>query len=302
MNLLPRQPLPISERGLTWGLLLLNGLLIALMLALAKVATSQGLPAASYAFWQTLIAGTLLLVFTGGLKKLFSRQLTRYFLVSGLTGISIPNVIAFYLVTRLGAGFTGIMYALPPLFTFLLALSIRLEKPVWSRFAGFGIAALACSWIMSQRHTEMSLVSPLWFGLGLLIPLMLSIGNIYRSIAWPKDAKPTTLAAGTLLTSTLTLAVFAQSTGTPLLPDLFDSNMIAILTLQGGLTALAYLCAFELQKRSNPVFYSQLGVIAALFGLMIGALWFKESYSFGIWVGALFVVFGLKLGARRVEN
>ncbi|WP_049762656.1 DMT family transporter [Saccharophagus degradans] len=302
MNILLRQPLPISEKVLTWGLLLLNGLLIALMLALAKTATSQGLPAASYAFWQTLIAGTLLLVFSGGQKKHFSRQLMPYFLVSGLTGIAIPNVIAFYLVTRLGAGFTGIMYALPPLFTFLLALTLRLEKLAWTRFAGLGMAVLACSWIVSQRHEEMGLVNPLWFGLGLLIPFMLSIGNIYRSIAWPKDAKPTTLAAGTLLTSALTLAVFARSTGTDLLPDLLDSNLFAILALQGGLTALTYLCAFELQKRSNPVFYSQLGVVAALFGLMIGALWFKESYSFGIWIGALFVVLGLKLGARRVEN
>ncbi|MDO6422453.1 DMT family transporter [Saccharophagus degradans] len=302
MNILPRRKSPISEEVLTWGLLLLNGLLISLMLALAKTATSQGLPAASYAFWQTLIAGTLLLVFSGGQKKHFSRQLTRYFIVSGLTGIAIPNLIAFYLVTRLGAGFTGIMYALPPLFTFLLALILRLEKPVWTRFAGLGIAVLACSWIVSQRHAEMGLVSPVWFGLGLLIPLMLSIGNLYRSIAWPKHAKPTTLAAGTLLTSSLALAVFAGSTGTELLPDLFDSNMFLILALQGGLTALTYLCAFELQKRSNPVFYSQLGVVAALFGLMIGALWFKESYTFGIWIGALFVVLGLKLGARRAEN
>lgn len=295
MNLLLWQQLPVSEKALTWGLLLLNGFLIALMLALAKTATSQGLPAASFAFWQTLIAGSILLLASGGQKGNFSRQLTHYFLVSGLTGIAIPNLIAFYLVTRLGAGFTGIMYALPPLFTFLLALSLRLEKPLWTRFAGLGIAVLACSWIVLQRHAEMGSVSPMWFALGLVIPLMLSIGNIYRSIAWPQDAKPATLAAGTLLTSALTIAAFAQSIGTELLPDPLDSSVFVILGSQGVLTALTYLCAFELQKRSNPVFYSQLGIIAALFGLLIGALWFKESYSLGIWIGALLVLLGLKV-------
>ncbi|MEZ5507760.1 MAG: DMT family transporter [Gammaproteobacteria bacterium] len=289
---------PFSPDILTWGLLLLNGLLIALMLALAKTVTARGMPAASYAFWQTLIAGTVLLAFAVGSRQRFTRRLIPYFVISGLTGIAIPNVIAFHLVTRLGAGFTGIMYALPPLFTFLLALTMGLEKPVWNRFAGLGVAVLACSWMVVQRHAEMGDASPLWFALGLVIPLMLSIGNIYRSIAWPADAKPATLAAGTLLTSTAVLAVFAQSTGTELMPDLINTNMLAAMILQGLLTALTYLCAFQLQKRSNPVFYSQLGIVAALFGLMIGVLWFNESYSPGIWIGALIVLLGLKLSAR----
>ena len=55
----------IPPQSVVWGLLLANGFLIALMLALAKAATSQGMPAITYAFWQTLIAGAVLLVWRG---------------------------------------------------------------------------------------------------------------------------------------------------------------------------------------------------------------------------------------------
>ncbi|MGB1838252.1 MAG: EamA/RhaT family transporter, partial [Marinobacter adhaerens] len=98
----------IPPQSVVWGLLLANGFLIALMLALAKAATSQGMPAITYAFWQTLIAGAVLLVCAGKGRSLLEPRLGRYFLISGLTGIAIPNAIGFYLVTKLGAGFTGI--------------------------------------------------------------------------------------------------------------------------------------------------------------------------------------------------
>ena len=144
----------IPPQSVVWGLLLANGFLIALMLALAKAATSQGMPAITYAFWQTLIAGAVLLVCAGKGRSLLEPRLGRYFLISGLTGIAIPNVIGFYLVTKLGAGFTGIMYALPPIFTFLLATSIGLEKRSWIKLTGLSIAVVACACIRAFFMTE----------------------------------------------------------------------------------------------------------------------------------------------------
>lgn len=289
----------IPPQALVWGLLLANGFLIALMLALAKAATSQGMPAITYAFWQTLIAGTLLLVCTQKRRSLLERRLTRYFLISGLTGIAVPNVIGFYLVTKLGAGFTGIMYALPPIFTFLLAASMGLEKRSWIKLTGLSIAVVACAWIVLQRHSEISSPNVLWFAMGLVIPAMLSIGNVYRSVAWPADVKPMILAAGTLLASAATLGLFAGLTGTSIFPETTGLQLVGIVGIQGLLTSLTYLCAFELQRRSNPVFYSQLGAVAAVFGLVIGVIWFRENYSLTIWLGAFLVILGLRISNRR---
>lgn len=293
-----KQRLAFPPQTVVWGLLVANGFLIALMLALAKAATAQGVPAITYAFWQTLIAGSVLLLCSAKLRAIFERRLTTYFLISGLTGIAIPNATAFYLVTKLGSGFTGIMYALPPIFTFLIATSMGLEKRSWAKLTGLSVAVFACTWIVLQRHSEMPQADIMWFALGLLIPAMLSIGNVYRSVAWPGETKPMTLAAGTLLASAASLGLFAQLTRTPLISGDFGHQFIGVIILQGLLTALTYFCAFELQKRSNPVFYSQLGAVAAVFGLIIGVVWFNEQYSLSIWLGALTVIVGLKLSNR----
>ncbi|WP_226610533.1 DMT family transporter [Marinobacter nauticus] len=288
-----RFSLPLQ--AVLWGLLLINGFLIALMLALAKAATSLGLPAVAYAFWQTLIAGVVLLLCSGERRAIHQARFARYFLVSGLTGIAVPNAIGFFLVTKLGAGYTGIMYALPPIFTFLLAWGLGLENRNWLKLAGLSIAVMACGWIVVQRHAEMSNASPLLFVLGLAIPVMLSVGNVYRSVAWPAKAKPMILAAGTLLASALALALFAAMTNTELLPSGTSPQLIGILMLQGLLTALTYLVAFELQRRAGPVFYSQLGAVAAVFGLLIGVVWFREQYSAAIWLGVFLVILGLRI-------
>ncbi|MDX1757067.1 MAG: DMT family transporter [Marinobacter sp.] len=293
------QRLPPPPLGVVWGLLLINGLLIALMLALSKVATAQGMPATTYAFWQTLIAGLILLVRAVPIRAMVEKRLMVYFFISGLTGIAIPNVTAFYLVAKLGTGFTGIMYALPPIFTFLMATSMGLEQRNWRRLSGLSIAVLACGWIILQRHANMGQSEPLWYALGLLIPSMLSVGNIYRAVAWPSRATPMTLAAGTLLASAAALALFAQLTGTPLIARDASPNLLTILAVQGVLTALAYLCAFEIQKRATPVFFSQLGAVAAVFGLIIGVAWFKEQYSLTIWLGVLLVILGLRMSNRQ---
>ena len=289
----------IPSQTVIWGLLLANGFLIALMLALAKAATSQGMPAITYAFWQTLIAGAVLLLCAGKRRSLLESRLSRYFLISGLTGIAIPNAIGFYLVTKLGAGFTGIMYALPPVFTFLLAAGMGLEKRSWRKLTGLSIAVVACAWIVLQRHSEISSPNALWFAMGLIIPAMLSIGNVYRSVAWPANVTPMILASGTLLASAATLGLFACLTETPMFPNGAGFELVGIVVSQGLLTALTYLCAFELQRRSNPVFYSQLGAVAAMFGLLIGVIWFKESYSLTIWLGALLVILGLRISNRE---
>lgn len=291
-------PQKSSRPRVVYLLLAVNGFLIALMLSLAKNATALGVSPIAYAFWQTLIAGMILLMFSTGKGLRIDRHILFYCIVSGLTGIAVPNAIAFFLVGKIGAGFTGIMYALPPVFTLLIAVSIGLERLGISRFFGLLIAVMACIWIVRQRHDQVGVAAPLWYALGLVIPIMLSIGNVFRSVAWPSGIKAMPLASMTLLAASLPLAMLAKFSEVELYRPDTSAYVLALLCLQGGLTALTYLCAFELQKRSDPVFYSQLGAVAAVFGLLIGIVWFKESYSIDIWLGVLLVIVGLRVSNR----
>tara|TARA_R110002167_G_scaffold21306_2_gene77651 strand:+ start:309 stop:1256 length:948 start_codon:yes stop_codon:yes gene_type:complete len=293
-----KQAVHVPQHQIVIGLLLLNGFLIALTLAFAKEVTSQGVSPISYAFWQTFIAGSILLSASLRDRIRLNRSIILYFVISGLSGIAIPNVVAFFLVGKLGAGFTSIMFALPPIFTFLLSASLGLEKLKLLRLIGLLIAVLACTWIIFQRHSQIGEGSILWYIMGVVIPVMLSIGNVYRSVAWPKGMKSRPLAAGTLIASALSLSVFGKLTNVEFFDQDISLNVHGLILVQGLLTAINFFCAFELQKRSNPVFYSQLGTVAAIFGLLIGIVWFNEAYSLSIWLGVFFVIFGLRVSNK----
>lgn len=288
----------VPQHQIVIGLLLLNGFLIALTLAFAKEVTSKGISPISYAFWQTFIAGCILLFVSLRDRIRLDRSIVLYFVISGLSGIAIPNVVAFFLVGKLGAGFTSIMFALPPIFTFLLSALLGLEKLKLLRLIGLLIAVLACTWIIFQRHSQIGEGGIHWYVMGIVIPVMLSIGNVYRSVSWPKGIKSMPLAAGTLLASALSLNVFGKLINVEFVSQDISLDVHGLILVQGLLTALNFFCAFELQKRSNPVFYSQLGTVAAIFGLLIGIVWFNEAYSLSIWLGVFSVIFGLRVGNR----
>lgn len=262
--------------------------------------TSAGIHPVVYAFWQCFLAGSLLLFCSVSRKTVATHQLLnlnifKYCLISGFTGIAVPNAIAFLLINKLGSGFTGIMYALPPVFTFFISILVGMNRFKMHRLFGLSIAVMACIWIMLERHQTVLVISAYWFALGLVIPVMLSIGNVYRSKARPKAMNAMPLAAGTLLSASFLLGLYGHVAGLSFVANSMSISILLLISLQGILTAATFLCSFELQKGSNPVFYSQLGSIGAVFGLLIGVLWFDEHYSISDWVGVLVLLAGLRV-------
>ncbi len=283
-----------------FALLLFNGSLIALMLPLARLATDAGIPPAVYAFWQTLGAGALLaLLSLRHLARTANHKVLRYCLVTGATGVAFPNALAFFVVGKIGPGFASTLYAFPPIFTLLFALMIRLEGPNLQRAGGIALACLGCFWIVWVQLDVISVTTLHWYLLGLAVPVSLAVGNVYRSIAWPAGLPPVTLAAGMMLAASAWLLGYIAFEGSAILPASAGSGAYGLVALQMVLTALTYLGFFELQKRSNAVFLSQMGCIAALVGLLIGKWYFDEQYAFGVWVGVLVVLAGLWLTNAR---
>jgi len=291
----------VSKRSVSivnTGLLTLTGMLIATMLALSNLVTSSGVHPLVYAFWQTVVAGSILLMVSVRFRSGINRRVIIYYVLSALAGIVIPNTSAFYLVTKLGAGFVGILYALPPVFTFLFAVALGIERTSLTKFVGLSLAVTACISIVLLRHLQLENVTWHWYMLGFLIPISLSIGNIYRSVAWPKGLDARTLAAGTLLAASTAIALFAEGMNVDLYTPSISTGYRWVIVGQGLLTALTYFCTFELQRRSNPVFYSQIGAVAAVFGLFIGVFFLGERYSAGIWFFVVIVIIGLRIANR----
>lgn len=281
-------------------LLVATGSTLGLAPPFAKLATSAGIPAIAFAFWQYGLGGLglLALAMLSGARPPLGRTHLRYYAISGLITLALPNVLVFLAVARIGAGLPSIVYAFPAMLTYAMALGMRMEKLTWTRAAGIGLGLIGILMIVGPRSGPIDEAALPWMLLAFIAPVSLAAGNIYRTRAWPKDAAPLALAAGTLLGAAVWL-LFAC-----LAMDLFYMPAgIAepdwVLAAAGLFACLSFIPYFELQRVAGPVYLSQIGYVMAATSLAIGTFVFGERYSLVVWLAVLVIVAGILLVNRR---
>lgn len=279
------------------------GVLIALMLPLSKIAMSLEMTPLAYAFWQAFGGGLILLVCQGkGSAIRWRGSVARYFGFSALTAIALPNVLAFIVVAQIGSGLTATLYALPSLATYAIALTLRMETLSLARAMGLLMGIAGCVWILSPSPAGISGETVPWLMLGLLIPLSLAIGNIYRTTHWPRGASPEQLAPGMLLGGAILILVVILVRGEAATLLVGHPTLWGILIIQSMVTAVGYRGFFQLQKRSSPTFLSQLGFVITPAGLLFGILFFNESFGWAVWGGVALLMVGVVLANRPVKS
>jgi len=213
--------------------------------------------------------------------------------VSGLISYVAPNFLTYSMIPKIGSGLAAIMYALSPVVTALLSFLLRVRPP--SLFGVIGIVlGLAGALIIASRNADFSTGSLFWLVAALLIPVFLGIGNIYRTLAWPKGASPRRLAAMTNLAAVPPLALLALvQTGTLDLAPL--AAVPGLVALQIAVSTVMFLMFFQLQQLGGPTYLSQIGYVAAAVGVVIGVTWLGESYPASVWLGAGVVAVGIAL-------
>ncbi|MGE0284386.1 MAG: DMT family transporter [Rhizobiaceae bacterium] len=276
------------------GLLLITGGLLGLTLPFGKLAGAVGISPPLWAFVISLGAGGVLLIFmlaTGQRMRLDSGRL-RYFTIAAAISYAIPNLLMFSAIPHLGAGYTGIMFTLSPVITLMLSVLFGVRKPTPLGMAGIAVGfvgALIVAWTRGEAGRPADLF---WVVMGLLIPLSLAAGNIYRTIDWPKDAGTTELAVGSHLAAALLLAIIIFVRG-----DLATVGLLAasplLVAAQVAAAALMFFFFFRLQVVGGPVYLSQIGYVAAAVGLISGVLFLGESYGLVTWLGAAVITIGI---------
>ena len=134
----------------------------------------------------------------------------------------------------------------------------------------------------------------LWIGVGLLIPVFLAAGNIYRTLDWPKASGPIELATGSHLAAALILIVLTAATGQKASAGLL-ADMPLLVVAQVTASSAMFAFFFRLQSVGGPVYLSQIGYVAAAVGLFAGTLFLGERYQALTWLGAVVVVVGVVL-------
>lgn len=281
------------------GLLLINGTLLGLTLPFGKLATAAGVPPAIWAFVISFGAGAVLLaalLMHGGSIGLDRRKL-RYFIVVAAVSYAIPNLLLFAAIPHLGVGFTGIMFTMSPLFTLAITLMLRLRRPSLLGVAGIGVGFVGAVIVALTRGAANQPAELLWVVAGLLIPVSLAVGNVYRTVDWPEGSGPIQLAAGSHLAAAVMLLVTAVSVagGIPFAPLI---SVPWLVVAQVIVSSVMFAVFFRLQAVGGPVYLSQIGYVAAAIGLISGMLFLGESYRIETWLGAVLISIGLVMTTR----
>ncbi|WLP94458.1 DMT family transporter [Psychrobacter sp. M13] len=290
----------ISNRKNTWlipfACLLVGGVFLGISTNLAKFAIEIGLTPLGYLFWS--IAGAALILQIVALIQrdtlpLNSRNL-EYYVIAALVSVAGSNLIFFSAIPHVGAGFVALIIALPPLLTYLGALLLSIER--FDKWRALGVAAaLAGAGVLAARKFAAPDASLFWIVLALCGPVLLAIGNIYRSLRWPADASAIALAPGMLIAAALMLAAVTLLPSFSLTIPFNQAQPVILITVQACIFAAQFLLLFLLQKTGGPVLLSLLGAIGAVVGVPVAVFLQGEAPPEGLILGASLIALGVAL-------
>lgn len=279
------------------------GSLIGLSTDLAKVASQIGLSTLSFLTWSIAGAAVLLIALAAFRSRLpaFNARTLEYFIVAALVSLAVPNLIFFSAVRHVGASFVALSIAFPPLYTYLGALLMGLERFDRRRAVGV-VLAMAGAVVLAVLKLSEPNAPVLWIVLTLVGPIILAVGNLYRTVRWPSGSSPDQLAPGMLGAATLMLLGVGSLPGFSLSVPSGDSAPLLLIVAQAVVFAVLYLLYFVLQKTGGPVYLSLLGSVAAVVGSAIAVALLGETAPQGLLVGGLLIGSGIYLLTRAGKS
>lgn len=281
--------------GVALATLLASGSIIGLSTVMAGVAQEEGMSSLAYLTWSLLGASVLLVARAVVRDRVprVDRGTIRYFLIAGFVSLAAPNMVLFTAVPEVGASYVSLAIAFPPLLTYLGALALGMERLDVVRAAGVA-AALAGSVLLTVFALGEPDAPVVWI-LGVLVaPVLLAVGNIYRTADWPPGAAAEELAPGMLVGAVLILLPVGLLPGFSLsVPSTATAH--ALIAALSVLFAVLYLCFFVLQERGGPVYLSLLGSVAAVVGSAVAIVVLGEEAPAGLLPSGLLVAVGVGL-------
>ena len=260
-------------------LLVILGIDWATGYAIAGYCMTHGVKPYGYAFWQSFGPFLLLLVIQAFRKDLWlDKQGMIYALLCALAGIVFPNLLIYYAVSKIPSGLLTVIANLSPVFTCILAWSLKAEKFssikfVWVLLGLFGIAIIIMS---SGRLITLDLGS-IWIYIALLIPFSYAFSAVYIAKFHPENGSILCYAMWMLLFSSLMispLTVINQGYYELTIHD-FSSLLILCEIL---LSTLGYILLFIIINKIGAVSYTLVNAVAAASGVVYGVILGQELH------------------------
>ncbi len=272
----------LKSRAMPLILLVVLGFIWGSGYTLAKFAVTHGVSPLGYAFWQSLGPALLVTLFVLFSKDRFvwNKEHLRYYAVTGLLGIALPNTNMYIVAAHLPAGLLAIIVNTVPILTYPLALLWQLERFSMLRFFGviIGFSGILCIVLPTTLGLATLSTANGWAYLALLSPLSFSLAALYIHKKRPAETSAISLTAGMLYLSTVfLLPLMLYGHGFYPLTHLNAPELVVILEII--LSSIGYILFFILIRRAGAVYYSLVGGIVALTGLFWGFCIYNETLS-----------------------
>ena len=273
--------------GLGWGL----------SFTLGKIAITAGGTPIGLTFWQSLFSGLVLLayVFFRHGKIIFPKIMFLPIVIITFLSVVIPNIIFYACVEHLDAGVLSISVSVIPLFTYLIALGLRMDKFKGRRVIGLitGFCALLIL-ILPENSLPDKRDIP-WVLLALNCALCYALENIYIDRLALQNFGPIRLVCAVSFVSALITFLLS------LVMDQFfilqPTNLYLFISTLGlgFISATAYSIFIYLIGRAGSVFSSQVGYLVTFFGVVWGIIILGESHSVFVWISLAMIMMGIFL-------
>jgi len=288
---MPRWCLPVA-------VLLLLGVIWGSITNVARyVGQSTSLTPISYAFWTLLIAGVILLAINLIRRRppILSTRHLGFYLVTGALGSAVPTSNMFWSLKHISAGHMSIVLATVPLFTYALALILRLEPFDRRRMIGVGLGFAGAAILLLSRPPQDGGENRIWFVLAFLTPLFYALGNHFTARFRPSSGDSLSMANGMVISAAVILFVVAQFEGGVSSLSAEGGNILKLVLFHGLLSGIAFSLFFVLIKIAGPVYFSQVAYLVCIFGIGIGMIVVGERYGPSLWVATIIVFLGILL-------
>lgn len=283
------------------GLLIILGTIWGTGYSLAKFAMTNQVPPLGYSFWQSLgpaiIIGLLALTTTHQFS--FSANHARFYLITGLTGIVIPNTTMYFAAPHLPAGILAIVVNTVPIVAYPMALLAKLETFNVERMIGILLALFAIMLIIMPNSSLPSPDMIPWVLSTLITPISFAFCSIYIARQRPANCDSLVLSCGMLLFSSILLLPLVLQTHSFYMFHYPVNAADAVVLLEILLSSIGYVLFFQLIKIAGPVYYSLVDTIVVITGIFWGYMIYNEHLNRFTITAVLMIIMALLMVTRH---
>ena len=268
-----------------------------------KIVGEAGFPPIPYVFWQTFIGAAFLLIVSAATSRRprLDRFSLAHYAASASFGQVIPFLVLAFVAVKLPSGVITLTTTLIPAFTYLYALTLRIESFRALSLAGIALGLVGVLMIVLPEGGLSRAGSAAWVLVALLFPISAATNNMVVAKLRPPEATSASLAAGVLTTASLVLFVLMLIVNgfTPFWDRGWE--VIGGVLWATAIQVVGYFALYEVIRRAGPVFFSQMAYLIVIAGLFWALVLFDERLGAWVWGAVAVMVAGLVLsnfGAR----